>query len=216
MLGAKCKVKRLWQCHWYESCTPVSLIARVSSCVIPYTYTPHSYIHSLHVVKVTALCGASGLLTQGAQLWPHLEYHAGSDENLSFEPPQAPEHTYSGADESILQQPSPSRSPHVPRYLLSDPRSLVPADGSPREAAAQAFPMGQSLHPDPFSPSFIVPGERWPHPTPREGMLSSSCCSWECCLPSKKGSLLTLSLFPLLWSTSNIYCNHCAASDRGR
>lgn len=140
--------------------------------------------------------------------------------NLSLEPPQAPEHTYSGAEESICQQPSPFRSPCVPRYLLRDNCSLMPADGSHREAAAQAFPMGQSLHPDPFSLSFIVPEERWPHPIPREGMgvllwcqpvarrmPSSSCCSWECCLPPKKGSLPALSLFPLLWSTFNICCN---------
>lgn len=92
--------------------------------------------------------------------------------------------------------------------------------GSHREAAAQAFPVGQSLHPDPFSLPFIVPEERWPHPIPREGMgvllwcqpvarrmPSSSCCSWECCLPPKKGSLPALSLFPLLWSTFNICCN---------
>lgn len=79
MLGAKGKVKRLWQCHWCDSCTPVSLIAHVSSCVIPCTYVLHSYIRSLHVVKITALCGVSGLSTQGAQLWPHLEYHAGNE-----------------------------------------------------------------------------------------------------------------------------------------
>lgn len=82
MLGAKRKVKRLWQCHWCDSCTPVNLITHMNSCVFPCACILHSYICSLHVVKITALCGASGLSTQGAQLWPHPEHRAGSDKNL--------------------------------------------------------------------------------------------------------------------------------------
>ena len=124
----------------------------MSSFVVPCAYILHSYICSLHVVKITALCGASGFLTQGAQLRPHPEHRSGTDKTR---PQNHPKHQHTltqGAEASNLQQPSPSLSPCVPRYLLSDPCSLIPTDGSHREAAAPSHSHGTIPAPRSFLP----------------------------------------------------------------
>lgn len=173
----------------------------------------HSCICSLHVVEITAFCRASGFSTQGAQLWPHPEHCAGSDKTWTT--PSTSSHLH---EASSLQQASPSLSPRVPRYLLSDPHSLIPTDGNHREAAAQAVPVWWSLRPDPVSPSLTALGEHYPNPTPWGGgwgaplMPTSYKGDAQLLLlrlrmppPPQKGSLQVHSLFPPLCSTLNIY-----------
>lgn len=164
------------------------------------------------------LCGASGFLTQGPQRWLHPEHCGGCDKTW---PQNHTEHQHmltQGAESSSLQQHYPSLSPHVLRYLLSEPAGWYyqwePQSSCSTSWSHGTIPALRSSLPIPrcargaVSPSHFLVGA-W-----RSPLMLISCTGdtqllllhLEMLLKHQKCSLQAWSLFPPLCSTLYIYC----------
>lgn len=190
------------------------------------------------MVKITMLCGASGFLSQGPQQWLHPEHCIESDKTR---PQNHSKHQHTltqGAEESNLQQHYPSLSPHVLRYLLSELAAWYhqrePQSSCSTCQSHGTIPALRSSLPIPRCARGAVPpshflmghgGLCW-CPSVVQGTLSSSCCTWECCLNTNRAPSRH-DLFFLTCAQIHIYISlyiyifyillyHRTASDRGR